>query len=217
MMTKNNFFLISLLLFTCSSVFAQNPERFKDQVAKINKDYPVKENLNSIVFTGSSTIRMWKSLQKDFPEHNVINAGFGGSQASDLNFYINELILDYKPTKVFIYEGDNDLSAGKTVEDILVTFDLIISKIHEAFPETEIILISPKPSVARWELADQYLDLNKKLKKSTKGKKYLKYADLWKPMLAKDKEPMKDIFLKDNLHMNEKGYAIWAKTIKRFL
>lgn len=45
----------------------------------------------------------------------------------------------------------------------------------------------------------------------------MKYADLWKPMLNKDKEPMDDIFIQDNLHMNEKGYAIWAKTIKKYL
>jgi lysophospholipase L1-like esterase len=216
-MKKNNFVLTALLLFICFSVFAQDPARFKSQVSQINKDYPTQNNLNTIVFTGSSTIRMWKSLQEDFPEHKVINAGFGGSQSSDLLFYLNELVLDYKPSKVFIYEGDNDLSGGKSVEEILVNYNLITSKIHRALPETEIILISPKPSVSRWELADEYLELNKNLKKSTKGKNYLKYADLWKPMLNKDKEPMKDIFLKDNLHMNEKGYAIWAKTIKKFL
>ena len=216
-MKRNNFILTALLLFICLSVFAQDPERFKSQVAQINKEYPPQSNLNKIVFTGSSTIRMWKSLQEDFPEHQVINAGFGGSQSADLLFYLNELVINYKPSKVFIYEGDNDISGGKSTEEILANYDLIVSKIHQALPETEIILISPKPSVSRWELADKYLELNKSLKKSTKGKKYLTYADLWKPMLNKDKEPMKDIFLEDNLHMNAKGYAIWAKTIKKYL
>ncbi|MBI0398440.1 SGNH/GDSL hydrolase family protein [Cyclobacterium marinum] len=216
-MKNYNFAFLAVLLFISTTVFAQDPTRFKGQVEKIHQDNPIQENLNSIVFTGSSTIRMWKSLQEDFPQHNVINAGFGGSQASDLLYYIDELILDYKPTKVFIYEGDNDISSGKSTEEILMTFNLITSKIHEALPETEIVIISPKPSVARWKLADQYLELNKKLKKFTKSEKYMKYADLWKPMLNKDKEPMDDIFIKDNLHMNEKGYAIWAKTIKKYL
>ncbi|MBR9775147.1 MAG: G-D-S-L family lipolytic protein [Cytophagales bacterium] len=216
-MKNYNFAFLAVLLFISTTVFAQDPTRFKGQVEKIHQDNPIQENLNSIVFTGSSTIRMWKSLQEDFPQHNVINAGFGGSQASDLLYYIDELILDYKPTKVFIYEGDNDISSGKSTDEILMTFNLITSKIHEALPETEIVIISPKPSVARWKLADQYLELNKNLKKFTKSEKYMKYADLWKPMLNKDKEPMDDIFIKDNLHMNEKGYAIWAKTIKKYL
>lgn len=216
-MKNYNFAFLGVLLFISTAVFAQEPTRFKGQVEKIHKDNPIQDNLNGIVFTGSSTIRMWKSLQEDFPQHNVINGGFGGSQASDLLYYIDELILDYKPSKVFIYEGDNDISSGKSIEEILMTFNLITSKIHEALPETEIVIISPKPSVARWKLADQYLELNKKLKKFTKGEKYMKYADLWKPMLNKDKEPMDDIFIKDNLHMNEKGYAIWAKTIEKYL
>lgn len=216
-MKNNNFAFLAVLLFISTTVFAQDPTRFKGQMEKIHQDNPIQDNLNGIVFTGSSTIRMWKSLQEDFPQHNVINGGFGGSQASDLLYYIDELILDYKPSKVFIYEGDNDISSGKSVEEILMTFNLITSKIHEALPETEIIIISPKPSVARWKLADQYLELNKKLKKFTKSEKYMKYADLWKPMLNKDKEPMDDIFIKDNLHMNEKGYAIWAKTIEKYL
>lgn len=216
-MKKNNLFLTFLFLFICSSVFAQDPTRFNDQVKQINKENPPQNNQNAIVFTGSSTIRMWKSLPEDFPKHQLVNSGFGGSQASDLLYYLDELVLDYKPSKVFIYEGDNDISGGKSSEEILVTYELITNKIQEAVRGVEIILISPKPSVARWELKDKYNDLNSKLKKFSKGKKNVKFADLWKPMLDKDKEPMKDIFIKDNLHMNQKGYAIWAKAIKKYL
>ena len=32
-----------------------------------------------IVFVGSSSIVRWKSLAQDFPEHRVVNRGFGGS------------------------------------------------------------------------------------------------------------------------------------------
>lgn len=216
-MKKHNLLLALLFLFICSAVFAQDPNRFIDQVKQINKENPPQNNQNAIVFTGSSTIRMWKSLQEDFPMHSIINSGFGGSQASDLLYFLDELVLDYKPSKVFIYEGDNDISSGKSSEEILATYENITNKILEEVPGIEIILISPKPSVARWELKDNYLDLNSKLKKYAKSKKGVKYADLWKPMLDKDKEPMKDIFIEDNLHMNQKGYAIWAKEIKKYL
>lgn len=172
-----NFFYLSLLFFLSTSLaFAQDPTRFSDQVSQISKDYPTREYQSSIVFTGSSTIRMWKSLQEDFPEEKIVNAGFGGSQASDLLHYLDELVLDYQPEKVFIYEGDNDLAAGKSIEEIVETYNLIVSQIHLEHPQTEIILISAKPSVARWELAEKYLDLNSKLKKYARGKK--KYSTL---------------------------------------
>ena len=36
-----------------------------------------------LLFVGSSSIRLWKTLAQDFPEHPVINRGFGGSQIID--------------------------------------------------------------------------------------------------------------------------------------
>lgn len=214
---KNLLFLSLMFLVLSPDSFAQDPGRFSNQVSQISKDYPVSDYQSSVVFTGSSTIRMWKSLQEDFPREKIVNSGFGGSQASDLLHYLDELVVDYAPKKVFIYEGDNDLAAGKTIEEIVETYNLIVSQIHLAYPQTEIILISPKPSLARWELADQYRELNARLKKYARGKKKVSYADLWNPMLTSNKTPMEDIFLEDNLHMNAKGYAIWAKQIKKFL
>ena len=70
----------------------------------------------TIVFTGSSSIRFWEDLQERFPENQVLNAGFGGSQASDLLYHLNDLVLRYKPKKVFVYEGDNDIFSKKVLE-----------------------------------------------------------------------------------------------------
>ena len=37
----------------------------------------------ALLFIGSSTIRMWKTLAQDLPGHTTINRGFGGSQIVD--------------------------------------------------------------------------------------------------------------------------------------
>ncbi|WP_375586441.1 SGNH/GDSL hydrolase family protein [Cyclobacterium xiamenense] len=210
-------YLPLLFLISSSLAFAQDPTRFSDQVSQISKDYPVSDYQSSVVFTGSSTIRMWKSLQQDFPKEKIVNTGFGGSQASDLLYYLDELVLGYRPEKVFIYEGDNDLAAGKSTEEIITTYNLIVEQIRAELPDTEIILISAKPSLSRWELADSYLELNAAMKKYARVNKNVRYANLWNPMLTANKTPMEDIFLDDNLHMNAKGYAIWAKVLRKFL
>ncbi|MEX2512807.1 MAG: GDSL-type esterase/lipase family protein [Cyclobacteriaceae bacterium] len=209
--------LLSLFIGLVHVVCAQDPERFKDQVQEIRATYPPNDYQDVVLFTGSSTIRMWKCLQEDFPQHKIVNAGFGGSQASDLLHYTDELILDYSPTKVFIYEGDNDLSAGKSIQKIIETLKLIVTQIHLEHPNTEIILISAKPSVARWELADKYRALNQEMKSYSLLTEKVRYANLWTVMLDDNRAPMKDIFLEDNLHMNQKGYTIWAKAIGPFL
>lgn len=197
---------------------AQDPVRFKEQVEEIHEKYdtlldPSKE---TIVFTGSSSIRIWHDLQNRFPEHQIVNSGFGGSHASDLLFYLDDLILRYKPKKVFIYEGDNDINAKKKPNGIIETTQQIIDGIRKNDPSTEIVLIAAKPSIARWKLKRKYKRLNRKFKKLAQEDGLLEYADVWKPMLD-SRKVKQDIFIEDGLHMNAKGYEIWFGVMKEYL
>ena len=209
-----------LFCFLCFSIFAQaqDPERFADQVAAIQKQYDTlwDASKETIVFTGSSSVRIWNDLQECFPNHQIVNSGFGGSQASDLLAYTNELVLRYQPKKVFIYEGDNDISAGKESKEIITDLLAIIEKVRIQNPSVKIVLIAAKPSIARWDLKRNYKRLNRKFKKLSRKDADLAYADVWKPMLVKRKV-MTDIFIEDGLHMNAKGYAIWYDVLKEFV
>ncbi len=209
-----------LLLLFCYPFFGQtqatNP--FAQEVDEIQKKYDTiwDNSKQTIVFTGSSSVRIWHNVQELFPQHQIVNSGFGGSQASDLLLYSNELILRYKPSKVFIYEGDNDISAGKNPKEILTDIQAIIQKIRNQNPSTKVVLISAKPSIARWNLKKDYKRLNRKFKKLSRKDADLLFVDVWKPML-KGRKLMQDIFIEDGLHMNDKGYAIWYEVIKPFV
>ena len=69
---------------------------------------------------------MWNDLQERFPKAQILNTGFGGSQSSDLEHFLDELILDYNPAQVFIYEGDNDINAKKSPRAIIGTMEDIL-------------------------------------------------------------------------------------------
>lgn len=209
-----------LCCFLCCIFFvhAQDPERLADEVNAIEKKYNslLDASKETIVFAGSSSVRIWHDLQERFPQQQIVNSGFGGSQASDLLAYTNELILQYKPKKVFIYEGDNDIATGKDSKEIITDLLAIIEKIRVQNPSVKIVLIATKPSIARWNLKRSYKRLNRKLKKLSRKDADLDYADVWKPMLIKRKV-ITDIFLEDGLHMNAKGYAIWYDVLKEFV
>ena len=196
----------------------QDVAPFADEVKAIGKKYDTlwDADKETIVFTGSSSVRIWHDLQDRFPDHQIINSGFGGSQASDLLGYSDELILRYSPKKVFIYEGDNDISAGKNTKEIVNDITAIISKIRDQDATTEIVLIAAKPSIARWKLKRDYKRLNRKFRKLSRKDVQMNYVDIWKPMLNRRKV-MKDLFIEDGLHMNAKGYQIWYEAIKPFL
>lgn len=206
------------MLFCILNLNAQDPNRFKSQVEElVQKEHQFEPGKKLVLFTGSSSVRMWKDVAEYFPEYNVMNNGFGGSHFSDLIYYYEELILKYKPDYLFIYEGDNDIAGDKKPGKILKEAKLLVDRIQQDLPETKAVLISPKPSVARWHLRKNYQKLNRKLERLANKTDNLEYADVWNAMLDENGQVFTDVFLDDNLHMNKKGYDIWGKVIEEFL
>ena len=211
--------IVRLLFFLAfMTIQSQNPERLQTEVENIQKKYDTLWNSSkeTVVFTGSSSIRTWHNLDKLFPNHEIINTGFGGSQATDLLAYANELILTFNPYQVFIYEGDNDIAANKIPKEIVNTTLEIIKRIRDKNRDTQIILIAAKPSIIRWSLKRKYKHLNRKFKRLCKKDNLLQFADIWKPMLQ-GRKLKQDIFEDDGLHMNSKGYELWYTVIKPFI
>jgi len=207
-----SFILCLLIQAVQSQVF------FQSEVNKIQQRYKnqINKNTNHIVFTGSSSIRMWKDLPVLFQNPKIINTGFGGSKASDLLYYLDELVLDFNPSKVIIYEGDNDISSGHKINFILKNIKSIIKKIEEKNKYVQIILISAKPSIMRWDLRKKYIQLNKKYKNLALKNNNIHFADIWSQMIDSG-ELKTDIFIEDGLHLNEKGYKIWEKVLRPIL
>ncbi|WP_158973679.1 GDSL-type esterase/lipase family protein [Cellulophaga sp. L1A9] len=209
------FLILFLVPLYC---LAQPNEFFKDEVSSITRKYDSlwDSSKETIVFTGSSSVRMWKSLNQYFPEHQILNTGFGGSQTIDLLGYTEELILMYQPKKVFIYEGDNDISSKKRHKEILHTFSKVIQKIKKNDSTTKVVIISAKPSISRWKHKGKYKRLNRKLKRFCEGNDNLEFANVWDIMLDR-KKIKSDLFISDGLHMNEKGYQLWHSIIKDYI
>ncbi len=217
-MKRRRFYYLLFFMFMGIMISnAQDPNRYKEQVDQLyNKEYNFNNEKQLVVFAGSSSIRMWKDVQNYFPKYNVINNGFGGSQYSDLIHYYDKLILKQKPDILFVYEGDNDIAANKKPARVAKEAKEIIKNVQADLPETEILLISTKPSILRWGLRDKYVKLNKRLYKLSK-RRNIEYVDIWNTMLDETGNVYEDIFLHDNIHMNKKGYDLWAKKINQVL
>jgi lysophospholipase L1-like esterase len=215
-------YLILLLSFSSSFLsFGQDPKRFQKEIDTIDLKYhkyhkKIKTD-NLIIFTGSSSVKGWTNLKDYFPSKNIINTGFGGSQMSDLLYYCDSLIIKYKPVQVFVYEGDNDIAAGKKPSEIIKDAEALFNKITSGIPGVQIVIISVKPSVLRWKLKDDYISLNNSYKNLSNTHKNIKYVDVWTPLLGKDGNPKKEIYISDSLHINKIGYDIWAEKIKSYL
>ena len=210
------FLFLLLATATLTAQDAPDPTRFENEIAAFeesDRTSPVDPNV--MVFVGSSSVRMWKSLEEDMEGHRVINRGFGGSNFGDLIHYADRLIYPYHPKAVFVYEGDNDIAAGDSARDVLKSAKKLRKMIRRNLgKDTPVVFISPKPSVARWDLHETYEDANEKLEKFADGQDNTYFVDVWTPALQEDGTVRDDIFLADNLHMTDAGYDIWEAAIK---
>jgi lysophospholipase L1-like esterase len=216
MRLKNVLFLIA---FLCSTItFAQQRPPFYQEIEAFKKadslQMPVK---NGILFVGSSSFTMWKDLEKTYQKYQAMNRGFGGSNLANAIYYADDIIFPYQPRQIIIYSGENDIAEGATPDVAFDRFKLLFSLIRKKMPNVAISFISIKPSLSREKLMPQMLYTNELIKRFLSAQANTSFIDVYHLMLQDNGKPMSDIFIKDNLHMNKKGYDIWTKTITPYL
>ncbi len=170
-----------------------------------------------VVFIGSSTVRLWKTLAQDFPEHKVINRGFGGSEITDATHFAERVVFPYAPRKIFLRAGGNDLWAGKSPEQVFADFREFVTKIQAKLPAAEITFISLSPSIARWKQAEAERAVNTMVEQYVRGKPRLEYIDTYGMVLGTDGQPRPELFVADKLHFNAEGYKLLAERTRPYL
>jgi lysophospholipase L1-like esterase len=212
--------LLSLLLLNMSAAQGQKPAYRSDIQNFKKQDSIAFPGTDKILFVGSSSFTKWTDVQNYFPDYPIINRGFGGSAIVDVIRYENDIIFSYKPKQIIIYCGENDIAGDSTVtgEIVFERFKQLYEDIRKNLLNVPIVYISMKPSPSRWQMRDKMTEGNKLIKKFLKKKKRNgRFVNVWDAMLGADGQPIPDIFIQDNLHMNAKGYAIWQKIIEPYL
>ena len=119
-----------------------------------------------------------------------------------------------------VYSGENDLNVGphpQTPEQVADAFKTFVATVQQRLPKTVIYFISMKPSPSRWANWPVTQRGNQLIAAYIKTNKQLRFIDIRPAMLAANGRPRPDLFKSDSLHMNERGYAIWAGMMKTIL
>ena len=218
----NRAFLFALIFVSATARISaeekDDPIRWEKDIQQFEaSDKTNSPPKNAILFIGSSSIKRWTTLAEDFPKNKVINRGFGGSHLNDSVFYFDRIVAPYKPKMIVLYAGGNDINAGKTPEQVFSAFKGFVAKTHQALPKTRVAYISIAPNPARWSQVEQVKAANKMIETFIKQDSKLIFIDVFPEMLGADAKPKPDIFVKDNLHMNAKGYALWTSIVRPYL
>ncbi|MCD9005600.1 GDSL-type esterase/lipase family protein [Luteimonas sp. XNQY3] len=194
-----------------------SPEWATDMARFAAEDAATPPPERPIVFTGSSSVRMWETLAADFPDVPVLNRGFGGSQVRDSVWYADEVALRYRPRQIVLYAGDNDIAEGRSAAQVLADTEAFVVRIRSVQPGTPIALLGIKPSPSRAHLLDVQRDANQALRDWAATQRNVAYIDVFTPMLDAEGMPREDLFIADRLHMNAAGYAMWRAIIGPYL
>jgi lysophospholipase L1-like esterase len=191
--------------------FESDIERFEAQDA-VRPPVP-----GGIVFVGSSSIVRWVTLKQDFPNYNVINRGFGGSQVSDSVRFADRIVTPYKPKVVVFFAGTNDIAAGKSADTVFGDYKQFVGEVKAKLPDVKIIYISISPAPSRQQRWDEMKKANKLIKDYSHHERNLVFMDVFNQMLTQTGGPRPELFVEDQLHMKPEGYAIWVKNLTPIL
>jgi lysophospholipase L1-like esterase len=170
-----------------------------------------------VLFLGSSSIRLWKTLAADFPGVDVLNRGFGGSHIADSIVHFGDLVLPHKPRLIVFYAGTNDIASGKSPEQVAAHFREFRRRVAEVLPETKVLFISLQMAPARWELREKMALANTYVAAFCAADERLFYVDVNPHVLTEDGAPLTELYSSDMLHMGPEGYALWRRILRPFI
>lgn len=199
----------------------EDPQRWEKEISEIEARYSEFKPTGRIVFLGSSSIRLWETLEQDMAPFDVLNHGFGGSKVVDSTFYLNRLVYPFKPKALVIFTGTNDINGikgnSKSGEQVFFSVVNLIETFHELYSHIPIFYISITPTPLRWKVWQDADTANQLVTKYAEKNPYITMIDTTEAFLNTNGKPKKSLFIKDHLHLNEKGYALWTSIIKPVL
>lgn len=204
--------ILLFLSLSFSSVLA-DAGKWEKEIAAF-ESAPIRKE--SIVFTGSSTIRLWKSLEADFTGLPVLNRGFGGSLMKDSAEFAERIVIPHEPRMVVLFAGTNDIAAGRSPEDVAASFEAWVAKMKATLPKTELCYIEMTSSPSRWEQREKVVAANA-LIKTLSDKAGVKTIVIREKLFGPDGKPREELFAADRLHLNADGYHILADAVRPFL
>ena len=165
-----------------------------------------------LICIGSSHMARWESVSRDLAPLTVYNFGIGGTTMQDAaQAFARNLVIPFSPRAVILYEGSNDIARNTTPEQILGHFQVFYQQIREALPRSRLYVLGIVPSPGkRFEKWETIKAANAILQDECEQHAWLSFIDTTSGLIDQDGQPRMECFIPNNIHMNPRGYQVWA-------
>ncbi|MFM8572039.1 MAG: GDSL-type esterase/lipase family protein [Pirellula sp.] len=196
--------------------FRNKAEKWQEDIDKLAAGNSKDGSSDHVLFLGSSSFRLWESIQQDLACLKVVRRAYGGARYRDLAIHTPKLIEGLKYSKAVVFIA-NDIT-GKPEEDVepetvSKLARLVIHQLRREEPDCQIQLLAVTPTPLRykyWQRIQLTNAMLRKIAESTPGVFYIPTAYAF---LDRDGQPRAELFKSDRLHLNASGYEIWSKII----
>lgn len=221
-MQKFIFILVLPFLFSCHAYsYPEECEGYRQQYLQKISTFKDRNLNGKTIFSGSSSILMWKQTNTYFQSlnpNNYHNRGFGGSQICHLLIHYKKLFLgknpQHHPKRIVIYSGDNDLGAGLSAEKVLEHYKLLIGSIRTAGVKAPLYFITVKPSPVRMYLKDKIEKVGQLMERELVLFNNVFVINTFEDFFNSDGSIKEEYFLSDRLHLKPIVYKLWAKKLE---
>tara|TARA_B110000285_G_C14959420_1_gene530891 strand:+ start:257 stop:970 length:714 start_codon:yes stop_codon:yes gene_type:complete len=174
---------------------------------------------DAILFIGSSSIRLWSTLEQDMNPFSVIQRGYGGAHFRDLIFYTDRILANHAPELVvcFVANDIKGVAEDESPKKILRLIKYFEKQVRSKLPSTPIVFIEITPTSSRWKQWNDIQKVNELLKEYCTTKEDLYFVETAAAFLNKEGKPKDELFISDRLHLNSEGYVLWNQLIKKRL
>jgi len=196
---------------------AGDPAFFEPEIAAFEAaDAEAMPAPGGIVFVGSSSIRFWSSLADDMAPLPVVRRGFGGAHMSHVVYNARRIVMPYAPRAIVVFVGGNDVASGKGAHEVARDYTEFLALVHGELPETDVWILSSKPSKLRWSSWGELQALDTELRAMADADPRVRFVETGRTLLGPDGRP-DDVYRIDGLHLNDEGYRRWTAVLKPLL
>lgn len=195
----------------------EDPTRWAQEIQEfVERDRAARAAAGSVVFLGSSSIRLWSSLAADMAPVPVLNRGFGGSKLFDAIYYAEPLVSAHEPSLVVVFSGTNDLAGedAKSAAQVRDLFRQLVERLRAADEGLTLCYVAITPTLAREEHLATVHEANRLIRLDCEADSKLEFVDPSVDLEDAHGRPDPQWFREDGLHLNEQGYEVWTRHIR---
>ena len=210
-----------LSLFCACTMHAQEQKHstFYYQRATLFEVLPTSKS--DIIFLGNSITNggEWAELLRN---PHAKNRGISGDTTQGVLDRMST-ITKGKPSKIFLLIGTNDLSRGKSVDEVAKNVAKIVERVKRESPKTKLYVQSVFPVNPKFNKFLGHMNrqkdiaaLNAKIK-AVAARHGVTYIDVYKSLVIPSTDVMNPEYTNDGLHLLGKGYQKLVDVLKPYL